>query len=313
MTAQKHLAALQSWSSALDTFIQQYVTLSPSSSKLRQGATLLKVHSLVVSIVVGRPEDADQKFEDILALCDYLITTGGCFTCPLTTTPLNLNFSTDQGVIAPLFFTSLRAPDPAAKQRAIHLLARAPGREGMWDTEDAIRVAEAAQRDQGMGQGPITVPTTAPVQNDVRIWLDVAARLKSRMTWPVGERQPVEARPRPFEGCASPATFGGVLPTLVEGGARARSLPFEGEVRFGGDDGAQGGFVGASNSDVDGGLGSAGGVGDGGEGAGMQAQIGVQMGLQMGTQAEPPPPPPEDFTPQHAWLLRKRRGSEGLS
>lgn len=270
VVAQKHLAAVESWSLALDQFILDYVSLEPSSSKLRQGATLLKVHSLVVSIVIGRPEDADEKFEDIIALCDYLITTGGCFTSALT----HVNFATDQGVIAPLFFTSLRAPDPTAKARALALLARAPGREGMWDTEDAIRVAEAAHKDRRSigGSGPITVPPTAPVQNDVRIWLDVAARLKSRMTWPVGEARPKEAE-----------------------------VKFNGGARFGN---------GFGNANV-------------------PVQVAEQMGVQMdpSTQSQMqmsmgPSPTNEcavegdtdtDYTPKYAWLLRKRRGSDGLS
>ncbi|KUJ17987.1 uncharacterized protein LY89DRAFT_717622 [Mollisia scopiformis] len=195
VAAHKHLAALHSWSQALSHFITSFISLDPSASKPRQGATLLKVHSLVVSIVIGRPEDADEKFEDILALCEYLITTGGCFTSTLT----NLNFAADQGVIAPLFFTALRAPDPSAKARALALLARAPGREGMWDTEDAIRVAEGAQKSDSL-HVPITAVPMAPVTDDVVIWLDVAARLKAKVTWPFGERQPVEAGPVPFQG-----------------------------------------------------------------------------------------------------------------
>lgn len=263
VVAQKHLADLESWSLALDQFILDFVSLEPSSSKLRQGATLLKVHSLVVSIVIGRPEDADEKFEDIIALCDYLITTGGCFTSTLT----NINFATNQGVIAPLFFTSLRAPDPTAKARALALLERAPGREGMWDTEDAIRVAESVQKDRRSigGTGPITVPLTAPVQNDVRIWLDVAARLKSRMTWPVGEQKPKEAEVR-----------------------------FNGGARFGN---------GFGNANV-------------------SVQVAKQMGMQMQPQIAVAPgignetrveQAEIDFTPKYAWLLRKRRGSNGMS
>jgi hypothetical protein len=89
----------------------------------------------------------------------------------------------------------MRAPSPMAKQRALALLARAPGREGMWDTEDAIRVVEGAQKVDS--EEPLTHPPTAPVQNDVRNWIDIAARLKSKKAWPFGERLLIEV---PFTG-----------------------------------------------------------------------------------------------------------------
>lgn len=68
----------------------------------------------------------------------------------------------------------------------------------MWSTEDAIRVAEGA-RDTN-SEVPITAAPIAFVQNDVTIWLDIAARLKSKMTWPFGERQPVETKQITLQG-----------------------------------------------------------------------------------------------------------------
>lgn len=63
----------------------------------------------------------------------------------------------------------------------------------MWDTEDAIRVAEGAQQ---LGTaGLVMAPPTAPLQNDVNVWLDIAARLKSRQAWPLGQKQPIETKP----------------------------------------------------------------------------------------------------------------------
>lgn len=180
-----HNEALDAWTHAMDKFIADFATGEPPTSKTRCGASLLKVHSLVVSIVIGRPEEADAKFDLLINLCDFLESAR-------TTSGAGLTFATDQRVIAPLFFAALRAPNPSIKRRAIELLARAPAREGMWDAEDAIRVADGSHSDiQNVGGFVLNaiLPDVIP-QSEIKIWNDIASRLKSRMTWPFGESDP---------------------------------------------------------------------------------------------------------------------------
>ncbi|KAH9214337.1 hypothetical protein DL95DRAFT_389555 [Leptodontidium sp. 2 PMI_412] len=180
-----HSAALDAWTQAMDKFTATFATGESPTSKTRCGASLLKVHSLVVSIVIGKPEEAEAKFDHLITLCDLLESARMNSSGELT-------FSTDQRVIAPLFFTALRAPNPSTKRRAIELLSRAPAREGMWDAEDAIRVAEGSHSDiQNVGGFVLNaiLPDVIP-QSEIKIWNDIASRLKSRMAWPFGETDP---------------------------------------------------------------------------------------------------------------------------
>ncbi|CZT41714.1 uncharacterized protein RSE6_01490 [Rhynchosporium secalis] len=193
-----HNAALDAWTQAMDRFTAAFVTGEPPTSKLKCGASLLKVHSLVVSIVIGKPEEAEAKFDHLITLCDLLesarVNSSGALT-----------FSTDQRVLAPLFFTALRAPNPFIKRRAIELLSRAPAREGMWDAEDAIRVAEGSHSDiQNIGGFVLNaiLPDVIP-QSEIKIWNDIASRLKSRMIWPFGETDPGQS-PASISSITSP-------------------------------------------------------------------------------------------------------------
>ncbi|KAI9055914.1 hypothetical protein LZ554_000850 [Drepanopeziza brunnea f. sp. 'monogermtubi'] len=180
-----HNEALDAWTRGLDKFLVDFAAGESPTSRMICGASLLKVHSLVVSIVIGKPEEADAKFDHLITLCDFLESAK-------KTSGADLTFSTDQRVIAPLFFTALRAPNPSTKRRAIELLARAPAREGMWDAEDAIRVADGSHSDiQNVGGFVLNaiLPDVIP-QSEIKIWNDIASRLKSRMTWPFGETDP---------------------------------------------------------------------------------------------------------------------------
>lgn len=180
-----HNDILDRWNEAMDKFVANFAQGDSPTNKTQLAASLLKVHSLVVSIVIGKPEDAAVKFDHLIKLCEYLDAARKSSGAALT-------FATDQRVIAPLFFTALRAPDKAIKLRAIDLLSRAPSREGMWDADDAIRVAEGQHSDiQNVGGFVLNclLPESIPLE-EIKIWNDIASRLKSRMTWPFGERAP---------------------------------------------------------------------------------------------------------------------------
>ena len=185
----RHRALLQGWDEALERFLADFVTRETREvavNKARWGASLLKVHSLVISVVINIPDPSEQRFERILVLCSFLISTKTTCGCPTQ----DLNFSADMGVIAPLFFTALRAPKLSMQRRALDLLSRTPGREGMWDAEDALRVAGAAITDaeQRGDRGTASLSDHSP-HNEARVWDDIAMRLQCRMTWPFGQKE----------------------------------------------------------------------------------------------------------------------------
>jgi hypothetical protein len=154
-----HIAALKNWTKALDRYLTNYATRETSVSRVRCGANMLKVHSLMMTIVVD-PSASEDKFERIISLCEFLVAAN---TSCGRTAPL-LSFSADFGIIAPLFFTALRAPSVSLQQRAYDLLSRAPGREGMWDSDDALLVAGEAI----LGSEHSNIKQEYPVWNDIQ-------------------------------------------------------------------------------------------------------------------------------------------------
>jgi hypothetical protein len=52
----------------------------------------------------------------------------------------SLTFSTDLGLIGPLYYVCLRSQDQSIRQQALDLLTRCPRREGMWDSEAGAKM-----------------------------------------------------------------------------------------------------------------------------------------------------------------------------
>ncbi|KAH8601065.1 hypothetical protein B0O99DRAFT_494637, partial [Bisporella sp. PMI_857] len=133
---QRHVHLMSEWRASLD---QYAATLSKKATtkSMESGINLLMVHWLLISIVINMPATSEDKFQEMMALCDTLapLNTNGTYDSTI------LGFSTDIGIIAPLFFAALRAPTLNIRRQALDLLARSPRREGMWESSDAVMVA----------------------------------------------------------------------------------------------------------------------------------------------------------------------------
>jgi len=180
----RHMAAMAAWSETFEIFLLESIPDDRSViTKHDLGASLLKLHSLIFSIVIETPEPNYKKFEEVLAHCEFLISAK--IDSPFANE--NLNFTASMGLIAPLFFTVMRAPNRSIQQRAIDLLTRAPGREGMWDADDALRIAgetiEAAGYNQDLGTTLLCLSGSFP-QTEARM----SNCIMDRMIWPFGER-----------------------------------------------------------------------------------------------------------------------------
>ncbi|RDL38940.1 uncharacterized protein BP5553_03280 [Venustampulla echinocandica] len=178
------MASIIAWTEGLDKFLSEPVPEgSATANKIRLGASLLKCHSLVYSIVIESPGLSEGKFHEVLRHCEYLVNARSSSPFPNE----DLSFTADMGLIAPLFFTILQAPNPTIQQRAIDLLSRASGREGMWDANDALRIVGdvigAPSQNIGLAIKPfLTSPTVPP--SDARM----RNIMSDRMIWPFGER-----------------------------------------------------------------------------------------------------------------------------
>ena len=179
--SQMHAVAMDEWKSALERYIATYP--AANSKKVENGADVLMVHWLLISIVIDMPKLSTARFEHLVALCDSIVPQH----IDSTYNSSNLGFSTDIGVIAPLFFAALRAPNFAIRRRALDILARSPRREGMWDSGDAVAVAGDALRaneEHGDARDSISpMPTDCP-SAETKGWDDVSNISKDMFSWP---------------------------------------------------------------------------------------------------------------------------------
>lgn len=187
----RHMAAMQAWSDTFEIFLLESIPEDRTIiTKHDLGASLLKLHSLIFSIVLETPEPSHKRFEEVLAHCEFLIAAR--INSPFPNE--NLKFTATMGFIAPLFFTVMRSPNRSIQQRAIDLLARAPGREGMWDADDALRIAGDTAEVAGYNQDYET-----PLFSISGSLLHPESKMKDvmadRMIWPFGERYNYSALP----------------------------------------------------------------------------------------------------------------------
>lgn len=182
----KHTTAMTSWIQALNRYLGTYAARETDPNTLELAVNILKLQWLALSIEIGIPEPSYDRFEKIVTYCESLVPEHG--SSPLQ--PSALNFSTDIGIICPLFLTSLRAPRMSTRRQAFELLSRAPRREGMWDSDDAVLIAGGAIRDiDELGDfGNTTLPDHTP-EYEFMMWNDISSRLKTRFTWPFAEEQ----------------------------------------------------------------------------------------------------------------------------
>ncbi|TVY37707.1 Transcriptional regulatory protein [Lachnellula occidentalis] len=180
----RHIAAMQAWSETFEIFLLESMPENRTMiTKHDLGASLLKLHSLVFSIVIEAPEHSHKRFDEVLAHCEFLIAAK--INSPFPNE--NLNFTATMGLIAPLFFTVMRSPSRAIQQRAIDLLSRSPGREGTWDGDDALRIAgETAEAGyyQEFENPFYSVSGSMSPQSEV----GMKNFMEDRMIWPFGEK-----------------------------------------------------------------------------------------------------------------------------
>ncbi|ATZ57151.1 hypothetical protein BCIN_14g03200 [Botrytis cinerea B05.10] len=148
-----HYMALENWSNRLNAFIgrtssNQDTTATVSTKPIRiRGVSLLRAHHLLFSMNAAESHTPGSKFEEMLDLSEALVLEDKAYWRSQSMP----RFMVDTGLIVPLVYTAVRSADVRHKRRAIEILALAPGREGLWDTQCAIDIVEgelAAARGQ---------------------------------------------------------------------------------------------------------------------------------------------------------------------
>lgn len=157
-TYKTYSAQLLTWDSSFSTFMS---LKSHTLTALQiRGAALLKIHHTAATIM-GRsiPDFTDPRriavaandtavfsrctndFQTVVSLSQSLVEAAehdiqrgnGSLAGGLT-------FSTDMGVVAPLYYVCIKCADVPLREQAIELLSRCPRREGMWDSVLGVRM-----------------------------------------------------------------------------------------------------------------------------------------------------------------------------
>jgi hypothetical protein len=145
---------LHAWNPAFEKFMAAKSKFL-NGRELR-GAAVLKIHATIVKIMaeaspgpgddrpIGEAINASTTFEPLTN--DFRIVVTLCKSIIAATEQdvqlgkPALNFSTDLGIVGPLYYVACRCRDHPLRNQALDLLTRCPRREGMWDSEVGVRM-----------------------------------------------------------------------------------------------------------------------------------------------------------------------------
>ncbi len=127
-------------------------------SKELRGAALLKIHCTITKIMADAVPSFhdprsfgeamndhatfaqyDEEFRTVVALSDSLITAA---EADARNGKPALTFSTDLGLVGPLYYVCIRCEDASIRWEALSLLERSPRREGMWDSRSGVKLVK---------------------------------------------------------------------------------------------------------------------------------------------------------------------------
>jgi hypothetical protein len=131
-TKEKHEAHLIAWEQSLREFLSNADTHDSAIDSILRGGALLKIFQILICITGELYERSEDHFEEMLNYCESVDSSQ--LTYHSSPKPL-VNFSTDFGTIAPLFFVALKSSNTATQLRAWNMLKKSHRREGMWDSE----------------------------------------------------------------------------------------------------------------------------------------------------------------------------------
>jgi hypothetical protein len=151
---EEYSTRIRDWNVSFERFMN--IHSKSFTSKQVRGAALLKIHHTVVRIMCDMTPSAQDlrpleeatnapldfiKFIDdfkiIINLCRSLITAA---EADARAGKPALTFSTDLGVIGPLYYVGVKCTSREIKREAMELLRRCPRKEGMWDSETAVNL-----------------------------------------------------------------------------------------------------------------------------------------------------------------------------
>lgn len=153
----RYIKRLDIWNKAYERFMQ--VNIEKLNSREVRGSVCLKAQHIMANIGTksGQPSMDDSRplgevlldgsrfipytndFKAILNLSESLIAASEA-DIKIGKTPQN--FSTDMGIVCPIFYSCIKCADSAIRVAAVALLRRCPRREGMWDSAALLELVQ---------------------------------------------------------------------------------------------------------------------------------------------------------------------------
>ncbi|KAI9846320.1 MAG: hypothetical protein M1837_004173 [Sclerophora amabilis] len=132
---------LHQWATTFSKFIKD--TGNEMQAKSLRGSILLKTLSKTMFIMMSTCLQADETaydrqdalFAEITSLAESLVDVS-------ETRGRKISFSTELGIIQPLYFTATKCRDPSTRRQAMALLSKSTCREGVWDGLAMGKIAE---------------------------------------------------------------------------------------------------------------------------------------------------------------------------
>ncbi|KAF7934218.1 uncharacterized protein EAE97_008578 [Botrytis byssoidea] len=204
----KSRTQLDAWRVSFENFMKSHS--HTFDSKQLRGAALCKVHYATVHIMARvtelDPDDPrmikdfinepkkfavfDSEFQVIVSLARSLINAAEedakagrpAFT-----------FSTDLGLIAPLYFTCIKSLNEITRHQALELLLRYPRKEGMWDSSSTINlVRDFWKLEQKLIYQPREVYPVSERPMQMSELANLVLNEKMQWEWKISETQRIE-------------------------------------------------------------------------------------------------------------------------
>lgn len=153
---EKYTGQLHFWNLAFEKFV--IANSRDFSSKQIRGTALLKIHHTTAKIMAGVRPDIDdvcamaeavnstEKFMEYIDDFQIVISLSRSLIAAADQDAKNgkppLTFSTDLGVIGPLYYTCVKCPILLIRKAAMDLMLRCPRREGMWNSIPVAKMIE---------------------------------------------------------------------------------------------------------------------------------------------------------------------------
>jgi hypothetical protein len=157
------LSIFEQYNAAFESFL---ATNGPSLTKFEsQGVKVMQIHHCVAFAIINSQNtlvDGQMAWDPIVPVFEKIVNLAEEVISTDKSDPQQPVFSTDIGIIGPLYSVVSGCRDPVIRRRAIGIMKAAPRQEGIWNSLLVARVAERVVEIEEQGLGVVTCCADVP-------------------------------------------------------------------------------------------------------------------------------------------------------